>query len=149
MPSRKKSKGKNRRANAVFDYESPDEDEELEFNVGERVELLNLKDDHPWDPPHTGTVIGQWKQKNEWPPHIKAPYLVLLDDGLAVYCMRTDRDSIRPTDVPPMELTFGIGSRVECRFERGGNWFPGTITQRHDDWGSSPTVTPPYFINFD
>ena len=114
------------------------------------LQLLNLKDEqHPWPPPHTGTVVAHWRGKKEWPEHIKAPYLVLLDDGLAVYSMRKDSEAICATEVPPIELTFGIGGRVDCRFERDGNWFPGTITQRHDDWTSSPISTPPYFINFD
>ena len=39
-----------------------------------------------------------------WPEDCKAPYLVLVDDGMAIYCRRTDKDFIKRSDVPPMEV---------------------------------------------
>mmetsp|Transcript_24111 Transcript_24111/g.43433 ORF Transcript_24111/g.43433 Transcript_24111/m.43433 type:complete len:600 (-) Transcript_24111:720-2519(-) len=137
-------------SNSSSEEISVDFDEPLAFDIGTRVELPNIKRASPPDEnvsPNTGTVVGHWKRRDHWPEHLRAPYLVLLDDGMAVYCHRTDADFLRETDVPPMKATLNIGCRIECKIE--SKWFPGTIVQRHDDWVLSPIDTPPYFIRFD
>jgi len=131
---------------------SLDQNAPLEFDVGTRVECLRLegysKDGRGG--PHSGTVAGHWMRRDHWPEHFRAPYLVLLDDGMAVYCHRTDAEFIQESDVPPMEVTYKIGARVECKLEADGTrWFPGTVLQSHEDWHRSPIDTPPYFIRFD
>ena len=132
---------------------SLDQDAPLAFDVGTRVECLRLEGYDSKDGrggPHTGTVAGHWMRRDHWPEHFRAPYLVLLDDGMAVYCHRTDGEFIRESDVPPMEATYKIGARVECKLEADGTkWFPGTVLQSHEDWYRSPIDTPPYFIRFD
>jgi len=70
----------------------------LEYDIGTRVQL-NLKGNE-----YTGTVAAQWAGKKDWPKDCKAPYLVLVDDGMAIYCRRTDKDFIKQSDVPPMEV---------------------------------------------
>lgn len=81
---------------------------------------------------------------------MRAPYLILLDDGMAIYCHRTDAEFLRESDVPPMKVIYNIGCRVECQLEADNpKWFPGTILQRHEDWALSPIDTTPYFIRFD
>ena len=72
----------------------------LEFDIGTRVQL-NLKGNK-----YTGTVAAQWAGKKGWPKDCKAPYLVLVDDGMAIYCRRTDKDFIKRSDVPPMEVIY-------------------------------------------
>jgi hypothetical protein len=133
---------------------SLDRDAPLAFDIGTRVECLRLEGYDPKDGrgggPHTGTVAGHWMRRDHWPEHFRAPYLVLLDDGMAVYCHRTDSDFVRESDVPPMEVTHRIGARVECKLEADGTrWFPGTVLQSHEGWHRSPIDTPPYFIRFD
>jgi hypothetical protein len=54
-----------------------------------------------------------------------------------------------------MEVTYKIGSRIECQLAEGAEvteatkWFPGTIIQAHVHWAKSPIDTPPYFVRFD
>ena len=94
-------------------------------------------------------MAGHWKRRDHWPEHLRAPYLVLLDDGMAIYCHRTDLEFLRETDVPPMQATFNVGQRVECLLEEDGTWFPGTVLQCNELWHKSPIDTPPYFVGFD
>ena len=97
-----------------------------------------------------GTIADHWVGRKHWPEHCKAPYLVLVDDGMAIYCRRTDKDFIKPTNVPPMEVVFRVGARVECKLEADDDtWFAGTVLQREVDWSYSPLETPPYLIRFD
>jgi hypothetical protein len=70
----------------------------LEYDIGTRVQL-NLKGNK-----YTGTVAAQWVGRKCWLEDCKAPYLVLVDDGMAIYCRRTDKDFIKRSDVPPMEV---------------------------------------------
>ena len=132
---------------------SLDQNAPLAFDVGTRVECLRLEGYDSKDGrggPHAGTVAGHWMRRDHWPEHFRAPYLVLLDDGMAVYCHRADIEFIRESDVPPMEVTYKIGARVECKLEADGTrWFPGTVLQSHEDWHRSPIDTPPYFVRFD
>ena len=125
---------------------------ELAFPIGSRVELR--KENYRGKSSsslYTGTVAGHWrKQKSDGRI---APYLVLMDDGMAVYAHRAE--ALMETSVPPMAVKFNIGSRVECQLTEGEEitestkWFPGTIIQAHTNWAVSPIDTPPYFIRFD
>ena len=137
----------------------------LEYDIGTRVEFPSLKgyddddidDDEDGDgTPRTGTVAGHWVRRDAWPKGMKAPYLVMLDDGMAIYCHRTDEDFIRRSDVPPMKLTFNVGARVECLLdlEQGDTtdnekWFPGTVLETHEDFQLDPINNPPYMIKYD
>ena len=151
---------------------SLDSNASLPFAIGTRVELPHLKD-YPGRnsskgvkskkessasaTPHTGTIAGHWKRQSHWPKGLKAPYMVLMDDGMALYSHRTDAEFLYETTVPAMVVTYNIGCRVECQLaenhETPNNtdprWFPGTILQCHPDWSDSPIDTPPYFIRFD
>lgn len=125
---------------------------DLKFAIGTRVELRseNVRG-RLSSSLRTGTVAGHWrKQKSDGRI---APYLVLMDDGMALYAHRTE--ALVETTVPPMEVTYNIGSRVECQLAEGEEiseatkWFPGTIIQAHHNWAISPIDTPPYFVRFD
>ena len=149
----KKRVGKSSRRSKSDDYSigsdiSPiDYDTPLAFDIGTRVECPYLKGYSTDRGPHTGTVAGHWKRRSHWPEKVKAPYLVLLDDGMAIYCHRTDEDFIRKSDVPPMKVIYNIGSRVECKLEDGdAKWFPGTVLQCHENWSANPIENPPYLI---
>ncbi|KAL7524083.1 hypothetical protein ACHAXR_000426, partial [Thalassiosira sp. AJA248-18] len=129
---------------------SIDVDTPLTFEIGTRVELPNLPGYAKKSSPHTGTVAGLWERRDHWPRGVVAPYLVLLDDGTAFYCLRSDTEFLRETDVPAMRTSLNIGCRVECQLEANNpKWFPGTIIQVHHDWAMSPIDTPPYYIRFD
>ena len=117
----------------------------LSYAIGTRVELPHLLKTKKT---HTGTVAGHYK-KQKGDTRI-APYLILMDDGTALYCHRTDPDFLKESSVPAMAITYNIGSRVECQLTEGDSkWFPGTIIQAHQNWAKSPLDSPPYFIRFD
>lgn len=125
---------------------------DLPFAIGTRVEVRseNYRGKSA-SSLRTGTVAGHWrKQKSDGRI---APYLVLMDDGMALYAHRTE--ALMETTVPPMEVTYNIGCRVECQLAEGEEiseatkWFPGTIIQAHHNWAISPIDTPPYFVRFD
>lgn len=128
----------------------------LLFPIGTRVEVRlssskKSENGQSSSALRTGTVAGHWKkQKNDGRI---APYLVLMDDGMALYAHRPD--ALKETSVPPMEITYKIGCRVECQLAEGfeisetAKWFPGTIIQAHTNWAASPLDTPPYYVRFD
>jgi hypothetical protein len=155
--SNNRKKGNNKKSNdsndSICREQSTDSsDTPLLFAIGTRVELRsgNFRGKSS-SSLRTGTVAGHWrKQKNDGRI---APYLVLMDDGMALYAHRTD--ALQETSVPPMEITYKIGCRVECQLAEGDEiseatkWFPGTIIQAHANWAASPLDTPPYFVRFD
>lgn len=126
----------------------------LALPIGTRVECLHLEGYNSEDGrkgPHIGTIAGHWMRCDHWPPNFRAPYLVLLDDGMVVYLHRADSDFINLSSIPPMEVKYTVGARVECKLEADGTrWFPGTILHTCVEWKNSLSVdTPPYVIRFD
>ena len=130
-------------------------DAPLEYEIGTRVEFPNLNGYGEEGSIQTGTIAAHWARRDNWPDDKYAPYAVMLDDGLAIYCHRTDKDFIRLSDSQPMQVEFNVGSRVECLLEiEGGDddetkWFPGTIIERHLEWYNDPFNQPPYIIKYD
>jgi len=117
----------------------------LPLTIGTRVELPHLLKSNKT---HTGTVAGHYK-KQKGDTRI-APYLMLMDDGTALYCHRTDPTFIYETQISGMSINFNIGCRVECQLNEGSDkWFPGTIIQAHPHWAKTPLDSAPYFIRFD
>ncbi|KAL7544603.1 hypothetical protein ACHAWF_007975 [Thalassiosira exigua] len=137
-----------------------DVDAPLPLDVGTRVELPDLTalGIPSGGRPHVGTVVAHWQRKAHWPESVRAPYLVTLDDGTTIFCPRTDEAFVRRSDVPPLEVEFYIGSRVECQLS-DGKWFPGTVLQCDEEWASPSRATTtmggkffvnyPYLIKFD
>ena len=133
-----------------------DVDAPLEYEIGTRVEFPILNGYGEEGDIKTGTIAAHWARRDDWPDNTKAPYAVMLDDGMAIYCHRTDEDFIRLSESPPMEVMFNVGARVECLLEiEGGNldeetkWFPGTILERHPQYHKDPFNQPPYIIKYD
>ncbi len=68
-------------------------------------------------------VLGQWRGGNYWFPgvvqaHVGDKVTILYDDGT--------RETLSAKQVRP--YTWGIGTRVECRWAGGNVWYAGKIT---------------------
>ena len=153
-PSSNRASGESGDSTSNNDASSSNASRSIEglFAIGTRVEVRkeNFRGKSSTSL-RTGTVAAHWrKQKSDGRI---APYLVLMDDGMALYAHRTE--ALIETTLPPMEITYNIGSRVECQLAEGDEisettkWFPGTIIQAHHNWHISPIDTPPYFVRFD
>lgn len=89
-------------------------------------------------------VLGHWQGEGYWYPGVvdsstQRSVTVQYDDG--------DRETVPLDRVKPYD--WRVGSRVECNWENGGEWYPGVITRlerqtlgvRYDDGDTEVTTT--------